>query len=127
MRYLMSLPAPVEVLEKVTPSLELVSAMRKYNDDMRKAGVLLLAEGLHPSSKATRMKVSRGKHVFTDGPFTEAKEIIAGFWIIQVKSKEEAVEWAKRCPLPENGLLELRPIFENNDFPPELRNIHASA
>jgi hypothetical protein len=65
--------------------------------------------------------VSGGKPVITDGPFAEAKEVIAGFWIIQVKSKEEAVEWAKRCPLPENGLIEIRQVFENSDFPPELQ------
>lgn len=122
MRFMMSLPAPVEVQEACTPTLELVTAMRKYSDDMRRAGVLLLAEGLHPSSKSTRIKVSNGKRVFTDGPFTEAKEMIAGFWLIQVKSREEALEWASRCPLSEGGIVELRPIFENTDFPPELRN-----
>jgi hypothetical protein len=88
---------------------------------MAKAGVLLAAEGLHPTSKGTRLRVSGGKPVITDGPFAEAKEVIAGFWIIQVKSKEQAVEWAKRCPLPENGLIEIRQVFENSDFPPELQ------
>jgi hypothetical protein len=96
--------------------------MRKYSDDMRKAGVLLLAEGLHPSSKATRIKISGGKREFTDGPFVEAKEIIAGFWLIQVKSREEALEWASRCPLAEGEIVEIRPVFENTDFPPEFRN-----
>jgi len=95
--------------------------MRQYDQDMTKAGVLLAEEGLHPSSKGTRLRVSGGKRVITDGPFTEAKEVIAGFWIIQVKSKEEAIEWAKRCPLPENGLIEIRQVFENCDFPPELQ------
>lgn len=122
MRFMMSLPAPVEVQENFVPTLELVTAMRKYSDDMRKAGVLLLAEGLHPSSKATRIKVSDGKRVFMDGPFTEAKEVIAGFWLIQVKSREEALEWASRCPLGEGGIVEIRPVFENTDFPPELRS-----
>jgi len=122
MRFMMSLPAPVGVQEDFTPTLELVTAMRKYSDDMRKAGVLLLAEGLHPSSKATRIKICNGKRVFTDGPFTEAKETIAGFWLIQVKSREEAIEWASRCPLSEGGIVEIRPVFENTDFPPELRN-----
>jgi len=122
MRFMMSLPAPVEVQENFTPTLEMVKAMRKYSDDMRKAGVLLLAEGLHPSSKATRIQISSGKRVFTDGPFTEAKEMIAGFWMIQVKSREEALEWASRCPLSEGGIVEIRPVFENTDFPPELRN-----
>jgi hypothetical protein len=122
MRFMMSLPAPVEVQEKFTPTLELLAAMRKYSDDMRRAGVLLLAEGLHPSSKATRIKISGGKRVVTDGPFTEAKEMIAGFWLIQVKSREEALEWASRCPLSEGGIVEIRPVFETTDFPPELRN-----
>lgn len=122
MRFMMSLPAPVELQENFTPTLELVTAMRKYSDDMRKAGVLLIAEGLHPGSKATRIKVTNGKRVFTDGPFTEAKEMIAGFWLIQVKSREEALEWASRCPLSEGGIVEVRPVFENADFPPELRN-----
>jgi len=122
MRYMMSLPAPVNVQEAFQPSLELVTAMRKYTDDMRKAGVLLFAEGLHPSCKATRIRISNGKRVFTDGPFAEAKELIAGFWMIQVKSREEALEWASRCPLREGGVVEIRPLVENTDFPPELRS-----
>jgi hypothetical protein len=119
---MMSLPAPVDLQENWVPTLELVTAMRKYSDDMRKAGVLLLAEGLHPSSKATRIKMSGGKREYTDGPFTEAKEMIAGFWLIQVKSREEALEWANRCPLSEGGMVEIRPVFENTDFPSELRS-----
>jgi hypothetical protein len=122
MRFMMLLPAPVQALEKfAVPNTEIVIAMRKFDADMAKAGVLLGAEGLHPSSKGTRIRVSGGKRIVTDGPFTEAKEVIAGFWIIQVKSKEEAIEWAKRCPLPENGLIEIRQVFENCDFPPELQ------
>jgi hypothetical protein len=122
MRFMMLLPAPVQALEKfAVPNPEIVIAMRKFDADMAKAGVLLGAEGLHPSSKGTRIRVSGGKRIVTDGPFTEAKEVIAGFWIIQVKSKEEAIEWAKRCPLPENGLIEIRQVFENCDFPPELQ------
>ncbi len=122
MRFMMLLPAPAQALEKfAVPSPDIVLPMRKFNQDMAKAGVLLAAEGLHPTSKGTRLRVSGGKPVITDGPFAEAKEVIAGFWIIQVKSKEEAVEWAKRCPLPENGLIEIRQVFENCDFPPELQ------
>ena len=122
MRFMMLLPAPAQALEKFAiPSPNIVLPMRKFNADMAKAGVLLAAEGLHPTSKGTRIRVSGGKPVITDGPFAEAKEVIAGFWIIQVKSKEEAVEWAKRCPLPENGLIEIRQVFENYDFPPELQ------
>src|SRR5215472_2615644 len=129
MRFMMLLPAPAEVLEQVgkRPDLELVSAMRKYNDEMRKAGVLLLAEGLHPSSKGVRIKVTAGRKVLTDGPFSEAKEVIAGFWLIQAKTLEEAVEWAHRCPLPEHGLIEIRQIFEDSEFPPELREKSARA
>jgi hypothetical protein len=119
---MMLLPAPVEVLEQCAiPDKDLVVAMRKYDDEMRSAGVLLMEAGLHPTSKGTRLRKSKGKAVITDGPFTDAKEVIAGFWIIQTTSKEEAVEWAKRCPLPEQGLIEIRPIFENSDFPPELQ------
>lgn len=122
MRFMMLLPAPVEALEQcAVPDKDLVVAMRKYDDEMRRAGVLLMEAGLHPTSKGTRLRRSAGKAVVTDGPFTEAKEVIAGFWIIQTGSKEEAIEWAKRCPLPEQGLIEIRPIFENTDFPLELR------
>jgi hypothetical protein len=129
MRFMMSLPAPVQALEKwdAAPDKEVATAMRKFNADLAKAGVLLAAEGLHPTSKGTRIRVSDGKRMVTDGPFTEAKEVIAGFWIIQVKSKEEAIEWAKRCPLPENGVIEIRKVFENNDFPPELQKTTARA
>ena len=91
MRFIMLLPCPPEPLEKLTavPNKEIVSAMRKYNEEMTKAGVLVLAEGLHATSKGFRIKVSAGKKIVTDGPFTETKEVIAGFWIIQVKSTEE--------------------------------------
>lgn len=127
MRFMMLLPAPVEPLEKMAavPNKELVLAMRKYNEELTKAGVLLAAEGLHATSKGTRVRVSGGKRIITDGPFTEAKEVIAGFWMIQVKSKDEAIEWAKRCPLPENGLIEIRQVFENSDFPAELQKKRA--
>lgn len=129
MRFMMMLPCPPEPLERLTevPNKEIVTAMRKYNDEMKKAGVLILAEGLHATSKGFRLKVSGGRKIVTDGPFTEAKEVIAGFWLIQVKSTEEALEWAKRCPLPENGLMEIRQVFENADFPPELREKMAKA
>jgi hypothetical protein len=121
MRFMMLLPAPAETLEQEPPPKELVAAMRQYDEEMAKAGVLLEEAGLHPSSKGTRVRVSGGKRIVTDGPFKESKEVIAGFWIIRVKSKEEAIEWAKRCPLPENGLIEIRQVFENSDFPPELQ------
>lgn len=122
MRFMMLLPAPVELLEKsAIPDKEVVLAMRKYSEEMRQAGVLLTAEGLHPTSKGARIRISGGKPVVTDGPFAEAKEVIAGFWIIQARSKEEAVEWARRCPLPEQSVIEIRQVFENSDFPPGLQ------
>jgi hypothetical protein len=123
MRFMMMLPAPPEALEEWAgaPKKEVITAMRRFNQEMTGAGVMLAAEGLHATSKGSRIRVSGGKRIVTDGPFTEAKEVIAGFWIIQVKSKEEAIEWAKRCPLPENGLIEIRQVFENCDFAPELQ------
>src|SRR2546421_8909438 len=128
MRFMMLLPAPAQALEQcAVPTAEIVTTMRKFNEDMTKAGVLLVAEGLHPTSKGTRLRVSNGKRVVTDGPFTEAKEVIAGFSMIQVKSKEEAIEWARRCPLPEGGLIEIRQVFENCDFPPDLQKKVAQA
>jgi hypothetical protein len=103
---------------------ELIAAMGKFNEEMLKAGVMLAAEGLHPSSKGARIKFSGGKRTVTDGSFTEAKELVAGFWLIQVKSKEEAIEWAKRCPdLLGEGMeaeIEVRQVFEASDFPPEI-------
>ena len=129
MRFMMLLPAPEAPLEKAVaaPNKELVTAMLKFNEEMAKAGVLLAAEGLHGTSKGSRIRVSGGKRIVTDGPFAEAKEVIAGFWMIQVKSKEEALEWAKRCPLPENGLIEIRQVFEMTEFPPELQPKSAKA
>jgi hypothetical protein len=127
MRFMMLLLAPVDVLEQCAiPDKDLVVAMRKYDKEMREAGVLLMEEGLHPSSKGVRLRRSGGKAIITDGPFTETKEVIAGFSIIQTGSREEAIEWAKRCPLPDQGLIEIRPIFENSDFPPDLQNTNES-
>jgi hypothetical protein len=109
------------------PSTELLAAMGNYNEELVKAGIMLAGEGLHPSSKGKKIKLAPGKVTVVDGPFAEAKELIAGFWIWQVKSMEEAVEWAKRCPQPMTGdsELELRQVFEAEDFgeafTPELR------
>jgi hypothetical protein len=111
----------------VMPSEELLAAMGKYNEELVKAGVMLAGEGLHPSSKGARVKCSKGKITVTDGPFTETKELICGFWLWQVKSMEEAIEWAKRIPNPhdEEGEVEIRQVFEASDFgeefTPELR------
>jgi hypothetical protein len=125
MRFMLMVKANKDSEAGVSPSKELVAAMGKFNEEMVKAGVMLAAEGLHPSSKGARIKFSGGKRTVTDGPFTEAKELIAGFWLIQVKSKEEAIEWVKRCPAPfgegQEGEIEVRQVFELSDFPPEVQ------
>jgi hypothetical protein len=112
----------------IMPSEKLLADMGKFNEELVKAGVMLAGEGLHPSSKGKRIVFAGGKKSVVDGPFTETKELVAGFWIWQVKSMEEALEWARRCPDPmpgEEGLLEIRPVFEAEDFgkefTPELR------
>ncbi|TAH49464.1 MAG: YciI family protein [Chloroflexota bacterium] len=100
------------------PGTELLTAMGNYNEELVKAGIMLAGEGLHPSSKGARIKFSGKKRTVVDGPFTEAKELVAGFWIWQVKSMDEAIEWAKRCPNPMEGesVLEIRPVLEASDF-----------
>ncbi len=110
------------------PSEKLLADMGKYNEELVKAGVMLAGEGLHPSSEGKRVTFSGGKKRFTDGPFAETKELIAGFWLWQVKSMEEAIEWVRRCPDPmpgEESVIEIRPVFEADDFgkefTPELR------
>ncbi len=111
----------------VMPNQELLTAMTAYNEELVKAGVLLAAEGLHPSSKGKKVRFSGANRTVVDGPFAETKELIAGFWLIQVKSMDEAVEWVKRCPNPmmEDSDIEIRPVFEQEDFgeefTPELR------
>src|ERR1700736_4210153 len=104
----------------VLPSTEILADMGKYNEELVKAGVMLAAEGLHPSSKGKRVKFSGGKHTVTDGPFTETKELIAGFWLWQVRSMEEAVEWLKRSPFDGGTEIEIRQVFEAEDFGAEL-------
>jgi hypothetical protein len=105
-----------------TPSVEAVKAMSAYNDEMTKAGVLLSLDGLHPTSQGARVSFSGGKATVTDGPFTETKEIIGGYWLIDVSSKEEAIEWARRCPAGDGQVIEVRQIFEPGDFPQELQD-----
>ena len=104
------------------PSPELLSAMTKFNEELAKAGVLLDADGLHPSAEGARVHFRGGKPTVVDGPFAETKELIAGFWLIQTKSKEEAIEWAKRAPAPfgvdHPGTIEVRQLFEADDFGP---------
>ncbi len=102
----------------VPPSTELLEAMGRYNEQLVKAGILLAGEGLQPSSRGARVRFSGSKRTVIDGPFPETKELIAGFWLFQVKSKEEAIEWVKRCPNPLNGEaeIEIRQVFEAEDF-----------
>jgi len=103
------------------PDAKAVAAMMKYNEALQKAGVLLALDGLHPPSMGARVSFSGGKPKVTDGPFTEAKEVIGGYWMIQVKSKEEAVEWASRCPASDNEVIELRQVMEMSDFPADVK------
>jgi hypothetical protein len=98
------------------PTADDAAAMNKFNEALTQAGVLLALDGLHPSSKGARVTTSGGKKSVTDGPFTEAKELVGGYWVIDVKSKEEAVEWATRCPLGEGDIVEVRQVFELSDF-----------
>jgi hypothetical protein len=122
MRFMLMVKADKNTEAGVLPSTELLTAMGKYNEELVKAGVMLAGDGLQPSSKGARVKFSGKKRTVVDGPFAEAKELIAGFWIIQVKSKAEAIEWVKRCPNPtgEESEIEIRQIFEAEDFGPQL-------
>jgi hypothetical protein len=128
MRFMVMVKANKDSEAGVMPSKEMLESMGKFNEEMVKAGVMLAGEGLQASSKGSRIRFNQGKPTVTDGPFTEAKELIAGYWIIQVKSKQEAIEWMKRCPPPMGngaGELEIRQVFEASDFgaefTPELR------
>ena len=107
MRYMILVKANADTEAEVPPSEQLLAEMGKYNEELKKAGVLLAAEGLLPSVKGARVLFSGRKHTVIDGPFTEAKELIAGFWIFQVSSKEEAIEWVKRCPNPHDADFEI--------------------
>ncbi|MGH9537521.1 MAG: YciI family protein [Terriglobales bacterium] len=104
----------------VMPTEKLLTEMGKFNEQLVKAGVMLAGEGLHPSSKGKRIRFSGGKQTVTDGPFAETKELVAGFWLWQVKSMEEAVEWLKRSPFDGGAEVEIRPLFEADDFGAEL-------
>src|SRR5688500_8564014 len=127
MRFMVIVKASKESEAGVMPSEELLAAMGKFNEEMVKAGIMLAGEGLHPSSKGCRIRFSGTNRTVIDGPFAETKELVAGFWLIQVKSKEEAIEWMKRCPNPmnEDSDIEIRQVFEAEDFgaefTPELR------
>jgi hypothetical protein len=127
MRVMVLVKANKDTEAGVLPSERLLAEMGRYNEELVKAGVMLAGEGLHPSSRGKRVRFSGEKRTVIDGPFAETKELIAGFWLWQVKSMDEAVEWAKRCPNPTGAEseLELRPVFEAEDFgaefTPELR------
>ncbi len=124
MRFMMIVKASEESEAGVLPTEQELAEMGRYNEELVKAGVLLAGEGLHPSSRGVRVQFSGDRRAVIDGPFTEAKELIAGFWLIQVRSREEAIEWAKRVPFRE-GEIEIRQVFEAEDFgaefTPELR------
>src|SRR6267142_7134953 len=107
------------------PDAKGVAAMMEYNESLQKAGVLLALDGLHPPSMGARVSFAEGKPKVTDGPFTEAKEVLGGYWVIQVKSKEEAIEWAKRCPASEDEVIEIRQVMEFSDFPADVQRAAA--
>jgi hypothetical protein len=118
MRFMVIVKATPESEAGVLPGTELLAAMGKYNEELARAGVMLAGEGLQPSSKGARVKFSGSRRTVIDGPFTETKELVAGFWILQCKSTEEAIEWVKRCPNPMEGEseIEIRQIYEADDF-----------
>lgn len=107
------------------PDAKAVEAMMKYNESLQKAGVLLALDGLHPPSMGARVTFSGGKPKVINGPFAEVKEVLGGYWMIQVKSKEEAIEWASRCPASDNEIIEIRQVQEFSDFPADVQNAAA--
>ena len=122
MRFMVMVKADKSSEAGVMPSEQLLADMGKYNEELVKAGVLLAGEGLHPSSKGARIRFSGSKRTVVDGPFPETEDLVAGFWLLQVKSKEEAIEWVKRCPnpMPGESEIEIRQVFEAEDFGAEL-------
>jgi hypothetical protein len=123
MRFMMlMIPKGYEKAEPGTmPDAKAVAAMMKYNESLQKAGVLLTLDGLHPPSMGARVSFAGGKPAVTDGPFIETKEVLGGYWMIQVESKEEAVEWASRCPASDNEVIEVRQVQEFSDFPADVQ------
>ena len=120
MRFMVMIKADKDTEAGVLPDEKILKAMGKFNEELVKAGVMLAGEGLHPSSKGARVRFSGAKRTVVDGPFAETKELVAGFWIWQLKSKEEAIEWVKRCPnpLPGESVIEIRQVYEAEDFGP---------
>jgi hypothetical protein len=127
MRFMMlMIPMGYETAEpgvKLDPAR--VETMMEYNESLQKAGVLLALDGLHPPSMGARVSFAGGKPKVTDGPFAEAKEVVGGYWMIQVRSREEAIEWAKRCPASDNEVIEIRQVQEMSDFPPDVQKAAA--
>jgi len=127
MRVMVMVKASASSEAGAMPSEQLLAEMGRYNEELVKAGVMLAGEGLHPSSKGVRVQFSGKQRTVVDGPFAETKELVAGFWLWQVRSMDEAIEWARRCPnpMPEDSEIEIRPVFEAEDFgtefTPELR------
>lgn len=113
-------PGDANVEKGAMPDEKIIGAMMKYNEELSKAGVLLALDGLQPTSKGARVRFNGGTAVVTDGPFTDARDLVGGYWMWQVKSKEEAIEWARRCPASEGDMLELRQVFEMSDFGPDV-------
>lgn len=114
-------PSGERAEEGFAPPAEAVTKMMKFNEELAKAGALISLDGLHPSSKGARVAFAGGKPKVTDGPFTEAKEVIGGYWMIQAKSKDEAVAWARRVPAADGDVIEIREVFEMSDFPPDVQ------
>jgi len=128
MRFMMlMIPKGYETAEPGTmPPADRVGEMMKYNEALQKAGVLLALDGLHPPSMGARVSFAGGKPLVTDGPFTEAKEVLGGYWMIQVTSRQEAIEWASRCPASENEIIEIRQVQELADFPADVQRAAAA-
>ena len=121
MRFMVLVPADDGYEQGRMPSTEELAAMTRFNEELVKAGVMLAGEGLHPSAKGAKVRFEGGKRTVTDGPFTEAKELVGGYWLIDVTSKDEAVEWASRAPINEGDVIEIRQVFEMEDHGPEVQ------
>src|SRR6516225_4301385 len=121
MRFMVLMYPSEKAEQGVMPDPKAVEQMMKFNEELAKAGALVALDGLHPSAKGARVSFNGGKPKVTDGPFIEAKEVVGGYWIIQTKSKEEAVEWARRVPAAEGDVIEIRQIFEMCDFPEDVQ------
>ncbi|MEI9420995.1 YciI family protein [Mesorhizobium sp. Cs1299R1N1] len=125
MRFMMlMIPAGyADAAPDVMPGAEAVEGMMKYNHELKKAGVLLALDGLHPPSSGARVSFKGGKPVVVDGPFAEVKEVLGGYWVIDVRSRDEAIEWARRCPAGESDVIEIRQVFEMSEFPEDVQKV----